>query len=159
MQTAGSNQERDREITVRVMQREDIPVITAIEKRIFSTPWSEKSFLDAFSSADNIYLVSLLGKEIAGYCGIWISYEVADLCNIAVVPEYRRQGIGEKLLQEAIYCTKGRKAERILLEVRESNQGAMFLYQKIGFEKIGVRRGYYSAPREDAILMQLSLSQ
>ena len=143
---------------IRAMQKEDIQAVVAMEERIFSAPWSEKSFLNAYSSDSNIYLVSTSEEEIIGYCGIWISYETADLCNIAVAPEYRRKGIAWEILSEAVRQAKERGAERILLEVRQSNQAAICLYQKLGFVQIGVRRGYYSAPEEDAILMQLALS-
>lgn len=146
------------EYTVRAMQREDIPAVAAIEKSIFSAPWSEESFLRAFSSPDNIYLVSVSEEGVAGYCGIWISYETADLCNIAVAQEYRRQGMGEKLLSEAAARAESCGVERLMLEVRESNRSALCLYEKKGFQQIGIRKGYYDLPKEDAVLMQLLLS-
>ncbi len=145
-------------ILIRTMQKGDIPAVAKLERRIFLKPWSEKSFLEAYSSEHNIYLVATTGEMIAGYCGIWVSFDTADLCNIAVAPEYRRRGIAEDILEEAVQRVKMHGVERILLEVRESNQGALCLYQKLGFGQIGTRRGYYSAPREDALLMQLSLS-
>lgn len=143
---------------IRDMQKEDVTAVAELEKRIFSAPWSEKSFQDAYSAESNIYLAAVSEEEIIGYCGIWTSYETADLCNIAVAPEHRRQGIAEKILLEAARRSKEQGCGKILLEVRQSNYAALSLYQKLGFMQIGVRRGYYSVPEEDAILMQLALS-
>lgn len=147
------------EYRIRIMQREDIPAVAELEARIFSKPWSEKSFLDSFHSENNIYLVAESEKGVTGYCGIWTAFETADLCNIAVAPEYRRQGIADRLLQESVKRAGKKGVERLMLEVRESNLGALCLYRKNGFQKIGIRKGYYSSPTEDAVLMELLLNQ
>ena len=144
---------------IRKMKIEDVSEAIEIEKSIFSNPWSEKSFEDAIVSKDNIYLVDISDGEVTGYCGIWTSYDTADLCNMAVTVKHRRKGIAEQLLQEALLLAEQKKVERILLEVRESNEAALALYQKNGFQKIGVRKGYYSNPKEDAVLMECCLSQ
>lgn len=142
---------------IREMKAEDVREMVEIENAIFSSPWSEKSFIDALGSQDTIYLVETFEEEIRGYCGIWIAYETADLCNMAVAAKYRRQGVADRLLQEMIERAKKRQVERILLEVRESNIGARALYQKQGFGKIGLRKRYYKEPEEDAVLMELQL--
>lgn len=144
-------------LTIREMLKEDVEEVVKIEKSIFSSPWSQKSFTDALQSPDNIYLVAVIEGNIVGYCGLWVSYEVADLCNMAVSAEFRRHSIGEKILTEGIEIVKRTQAERILLEVRESNIGARYLYQKIGFTNIGKRYNYYFNPTEDAVLMQKEL--
>lgn len=144
---------------IREMEWEDVSKVAELEKSIFSVPWSEKSFRDSFASQDTIYLVEVLDGEIAGYCGIWVSYDTADLCNMAVAHSHRRKGIAKRLLQEISSLAEKRKVERILLEVRGSNFGAINLYQKSGFRQIGIRKGYYHAPEEDAILMECYLSQ
>ena len=136
------------------MTEKDIKEVCELEKSIFSSPWSEKSFLDAQKSRENVYLVAKEEGKIIGYCGIWTSFETADLCNMAVDASCRKRGIGYTLLTEAIKIIKEMKVEKLLLEVRESNQTAISLYRKIGFETIGVRKAYYSAPTEDAILME-----
>lgn len=145
------------ELQIRNMRESDIAEVASIEKRIFSSPWSERSFKDALQSKDNIYLVALLDGKVIGYCGFWISYDVADLCNLAVDVSCRRQSVGEKLLLMGMDYVKQHQAERILLEVRDSNAQARNLYQKTGFVCIGVRKGYYSNPPEDAVLMQKKL--
>ena len=92
--------------------------------------------------------------KILGYLGIWMSPDSADLCNIAVAQEYRHMQLGQCLLREGISQAVARGAERMLLEVRESNEAAIKLYRHNGFEEISRRRGYYSKPTEDALLMQ-----
>lgn len=149
---------REEESMIRRMQEQDIDAVTAIEQEIFSKPWSKKSFLDAIQSAHTIYLAAEEKTGIMGYCGIWLSGESADLCNMAVVPSCRRRGIGKGLLSEAIRLSIERGAEEIFLEVRESNHPAIVLYEKTGFERIGIRKGYYHAPTEDAIIMRCFLA-
>lgn len=144
---------------IRKMTSEDIEEVAGIEKSIFSKPWSEKSFRDALASEDTIYLAAYSKARIIGYCGIWISFDTADLCNMAVLPEYRKKGVADRLLQEAVSLVSQKAVKRIVLEVRESNEAAIRLYQKHNFKKIGVRKGYYTAPKEDAVLMECSLSQ
>lgn len=143
---------------VRDMRKEDIAEVVAIEKSIFTAPWSEKSFLDALESPQNIYLVEECKGQIAGYCGIWTSFDSSDLCNMAVVPTFRRKNIGERLLLEGIACAKKMGVEHMLLEVRKKNQPAIGLYQKNGFHEIGIRKAYYTKPVEDALLMEKHLN-
>lgn len=142
---------------IRQMQEQDIPRVLEMEQSIFSAPWSEKSFTDAYCAENNIYLVAVQNESIVGYCGLWVSYEMADLCNMAVDPKERQKGIAEQLLREGLQLCRERKVETVLLEVRESNTPAIGLYKKIGFQRIGLRKKYYKEPMEDAILMQLIL--
>lgn len=139
---------------VRTMKETDVDQVVSIENVTFSDPWSRKSFLDAVKSCDTLYLVEEREGKIAGYCGFWISFDNADLCNMAVASEYRQKGIGTRLLKEGMEILKQKKVENILLEVRQSNQNAQKLYEKLEFQTIGVRKGYYSHPKEDAILMK-----
>ena len=121
------------------LQEKDIDQVAQIEAEIFSVPWSIKSFTDG---------------QIVGYCGIWTSFESADLCNIAVKKEFRKAGLGQKLLEAGIQAAAAKGVERILLEVRQSNKAAIRLYEKNGFQTIGLRKSYYTKPVEDAILME-----
>lgn len=142
---------------IRPMQRQDIKRVLEIEQSIFSAPWSEKSFMDAYCAESNIYLVAIKEETVIGYCGLWVSYETADLCNMAVDKTYRQQGAARELLKEGLRLCKERSVESVLLEVRESNIPAIRLYEKTGFARIGKRKKYYKEPVEDAILMQLDL--
>lgn len=141
---------------IREMQEVDLPQVVQLEEAVFSKPWSEKSFRDAYMREDTIYLVAE-DKNIIGYCGIWCMAEDGDLCNIAVATAWRRQGVGRKLLEEAFGCCRRRQMKRILLEVRASNEPAKRMYQKILFREIGRRKGYYSEPLEDAVIMECFL--
>lgn len=145
-------------MVIRQMQGRDVDAAAALEREIFSKPWSKKSFQDALQSEYTIYLVAEDNMGIIGYCGIWLSSETGDLCNMAVLPSCRRQGIGRKLLEKAIHIAAGRGAEEIFLEVRESNLAAFTLYEKLGFQKVGIRKGYYHAPTEDAIVMRYGIA-
>ena len=142
---------------IRPMQRQDIKRVLEIEQSIFSAPWSEKSFMDAYCAESNIYLVAIKEEMVIGYCGLWVSYETADLCNMAVDKTYRQQGAARELLKEGLRLCKERSVESVLLEVRESNIPAIRLYEKTGFARIGKRKKYYKEPVEDAILMQLDI--
>mgnify|MGYP001396032606 FL=1 len=128
---------------IRPMQRQDIKRVLEIEQNIFSAPWSEKSFMDAYCAESNIYLVAIKEETVIGYCGLWVSYETADLCNMAVDKTYRQQGAARELLKEGLRLCKERSVESVLLEVRESNIPAIRLYEKMGFARIGKRKKYY----------------
>lgn len=141
-------------IQFRQMNEGDIQAVARLEQKIFSAPWSEKSFRDAVRSADNCYLVAVSGETVIGYCGLWCSYDCADLCNLAVSEEFREQKLGSELLSRAMLQVRGRGVRRIVLEVRRSNTPAIALYDKLGFQNIGIRPGYYSRPTEDGILME-----
>ncbi len=139
---------------IRIMTEKDIDEVAALEQQIFSSPWSRESIEKAYQLQENIYLVAEDENGILGYCGIWTSYETADLCNIAVRPECRRRGIADGILKEAFKACRQRQIEQMLLEVRESNEPAIVLYEKNAFQKIDIRKGYYRNPKENAIIMQ-----
>ena len=103
---------------------------------------------------DTIYLVADSGSAIVGFCGLWCFMEDADLCHIAVAPEQRSQGIATQLLGMAITECEHRGVKRILLEVRASNTAAIHCYHQMGFVQIGIRKKYYSQPKEDALLLE-----
>ena len=99
---------------IRPMQRQDIKRVLEIEQSIFSAPWSEKSFMDAYCAESNIYLVAIKEETVIGYCGLWVSYETADLCNMAVDKTYRQQGAARDLLKEGLRLCKERSVESVL---------------------------------------------
>ncbi len=124
--------------------------IAAIEAQVFTDAWSLASIRSsAESPATRIYAAVTETDRVAGYCIVTQVLDTADLENIAVAPEFRRQGIAARLLDAAF---AGMDAD-IHLEVRASNAGAIALYRKYGFTECGIRRRYYENPREDAILM------
>lgn len=139
---------------IKTMEPAQVDEVCRIGRQNFTHPWSRQDYLEHLEDEDKIYLVAESEGNIAGSCVFWCSFETADLCNVAVDLKYRRQGIAEALLQEAFEQCRGKGAEQVLLEVRESNAAAIALYEKLGFAVISQRRNYYRDPQEDALIMQ-----
>ena len=141
------------DIVFRLMEETDAAAAAQLEARVSSEAWSEKSYRDAVNNSDTVYVAVLHEQTLIGCCGLWISLEDADVCNVVVEREYRRQGIAEKML--IFLMEKGREAgvENFTLEVRSGNIPAIRLYEKLGFVVEGIRKGFYSDPKEDALIM------
>lgn len=138
---------------VRKMEASDVPTAAVMEKEIFSDPWSEKAFLDAISDENALYVVLEEEGKVVGYCGLWQSFDEADIMNVAVAEECRQKGAGYFMLTELMKMGGQRKIEAFSLEVRESNLPAIRLYQKLGFSLEGIRRNFYQKPTENAWVM------
>ena len=137
------------------MAEAHIPQIAALEEANFSQPWSESLFRDLMGSEHSTMLVAE-GPDgtVLGYAGLTTVLDEGYIDNIAVDGRYRRQGVAQALLGE--FIRRGRNDLAFLtLEVRASNAPAIALYEKLGFEPMGRRRGYYQEPTEDALLMTL----
>lgn len=145
-------------IRIRRMVREDIPAVAALEKKTFSEPWNEKGFEDALLGSQNIFLTAV-GKEdlIAGYIGLYGSFDEGDITNVAVAEEFRGLGIGFLLVESIKEMASSQGIRQIFLEVRASNAAARALYRKAGFEACGQRKDFYREPVEDAILMRAGI--
>jgi len=134
----------------------DLDGVMAVEEISYLTPWSRRAFVSELT--ENIhahYIVARLGREVVGYAGMWVILDEAHVTNIAVHPDWRRRGLGERLLRELISRARARGATRVTLEVRKSNMVAQRLYTRLGFVPRGIRKGYYSDTGEDAIIMWL----
>lgn len=141
-------------IMIRPMAEEDLEQVEAIEKACFSIPWSVKSFLDACTTEENIYLVCCDdSNKIMGYCGLWTVLGEGNITNMAVAKEYRKHGIGEALMKEMERLGQLKDVSVFFLEVRESNEPAKRLYEKMGYREIGKRKRFYERPVEDALIM------
>lgn len=140
-------------MVIRRMKEEDAPRVALIEADNFSVPWSEKSFREAAVKAETIYVVAEEDGEILGYAGAWCVFGEADITNVCVRKESRRKGIAEQLLQFLIAEGVGAQIRTYFLEVRESNAAAICLYEKFGFQKIGIRKNFYEKPVENGIVM------
>jgi ribosomal-protein-alanine N-acetyltransferase len=138
---------------IREMCEQDLEQVARIEKEIFSVPWSEKSFADACSEPENVYLVCDCDGKIAGYCGMWTVLGEGNITNMAVAEEYRRKGIAAKLMEELLKRGHEKEVTIFFLEVRESNTAARTLYENAGFSQIGIRKRFYERPVENAIVM------
>ena len=138
-------------LTVSPATKEHASAIAEIEKQSFSTPWSENAIRESMD-AGTYFFVSHIGDKITGYMGISKICGEGYVTNVAVLPEYRRLGIGEKILEYVINSSKD-ELEFISLEVRVSNSPAISLYNKFGFAEVGRRKRFYTHPDEDAIIM------
>ena len=132
--------------------------ITEIESICFSSPWSKKSFTEGMANKDiQSYFTALYNGEVVGYICIFHLFEEGELLNIAVSPDYRKHKIGQSLIDFMFNYLKAKNVSRITLEVRESNIPAKKLYKKNGFIPLGIRKNYYTAPIENAIVMEKHL--
>ncbi len=142
---------------MRIASLQDLATIVALDQNTFPDHWSESQWL-TYLTQSNRYVVMLTGDgEAVGYAVFSVLFDEVELLRIGVLPQFRGAGIGHQLLQSSINFLTRRGAERLLLEVRQSNNAAISLYKKLGFMEDGVRKGYYppldGSGREDAILM------
>lgn len=140
-------------MSIRNMLPQDIDQVAAIEKEIFSVPWSYKSLLEACADIKNIYLVWEEDHKILGYCGMWTVLGEGNITNVAVSAEARNRGIASALMKELEIRGRARDIEIFFLEVRESNAVARHVYEKCGYRSIGVRKNFYEKPAENGIVM------
>lgn len=143
---------------LRPMREDDLDAVHAIEIRAYPFPWTLGVFRDCLR-ADYPAWVLHAGGDIIGYFLLSVAAGEAHLLNVCVAPCYQGQGYGRKLLQAIVHLARGRGAQRIFLEVRPSNRGAIALYLADGFNEIGRRPRYYPARegREDALVMAMEL--
>lgn len=138
---------------IRNMTETDLDQVCKIEQVTFTDPWSKTSFLESISDSNNYYLVAELDGSIVGYCGYYGVAGEAYIYNVAVGKDFQRQGIGYLMLDELIKQATGRGITSMTLEVRESNQPAIGLYERLGFTQEGIRKDFYTKPIENAIIM------
>ena len=135
------------------MTLEDVGEIAELEKKCFAIPWSEKSFTDEMNNKLAVYLVAKDNGKCIGYAGFWNISGEGGITNVAVLPQYRKQGIGSMLIKTMIKTARELNIYLLTLEVRKSNIAAQGLYNKYGFDIIGERKRYYSDNGEDAWIM------
>ena len=139
------------------MQPEHVAAVAEMERQCFSDPWSEKSVASELDNPLSLWLIAEVDGVVAGYVGSQTVLNSADMMNLAVSPSFRRQGIGERLVNCLTEALKEKGVKTLLLEVRISNEPAKELYQKLGFEMVGKRPRYYEKPREDALILRKEL--
>ncbi len=144
-------------ITCRRMTLEDVPAVHEIDMLSFSLPWPERSFQFELSQnpVSRGWVAEADGKIIAMLV-LWLIMDEAHIATIATHPNYRRQGIGERLMLVALQAARAEGASRAFLEVRAGNAAAQTMYKKYGFVAAGVRPRYYKDNNEDALLMDLN---
>lgn len=141
-------------VEIRQMQRSDLPAVHAIEKRSYPFPWTRGIFLDCLRVGYRCRVLTEDG-EIRGYSILSCALTEAHLLNICIHPDRRRAGLASVMLDHLLRESAIARVERMFLEVRPSNRGAIELYRRTGFHVIGRRPGYYPADggREDAVVM------
>ena len=136
------------------MNAAHVAQIAALEKICFSDPWSERSIASELDNKLAFWLVATEGETVAGYIGSQTVMEETDMMNVAVHPDFRRQGIAEALVSGLVEHLKAMGSHCLTLEVRAANAPAIALYEKLGFAEIGRRKNYYRNPREDALILR-----
>ena len=143
-------------LSFRAMREEDLEDVIKIESACFSDPWLKELFEmelqhDAYAAYQN--------GQLAGYICAMQVLDECSITNIAVQPELHRQGVAEYMFEQLYRIMDKREVRYYYLEVRSSNQAAVALYEKLGFDRVGIRKGYYHNPIEDALVMALNRSQ
>ncbi len=140
-------------LEIKKMTSAHIEEIAELEKECFSSPWSEDGLKSELDNNFARFFVALCDGKIVGYIGSHNVLGEVYITNVAVFPEFRRNGVGSALVEYLLDQMKSENAEFVTLEVRKSNLNAVSLYEKCGFEKVGERKKFYGKPTEDAILM------
>jgi len=142
------------DLDIRPMQPEDLNSVLAIEAVSFPSPWSHRAYMGELTrNSFAHYFVGLIHGQVICYIGLWIMVDEAHITTIAVAPEYRGNRLAERLIEYAEEYSKVWGAEKMVLEVRVSNEAAQKVYKRLGFETIGLRKRYYSDNLEDAYVM------
>jgi ribosomal-protein-alanine N-acetyltransferase len=146
------------DVEVRAMRAEDVDAVVAIETEAFTSPWRRETFLELIGRRNLELLVMDHGAEgIVGYAVLWCILDQGELANFAVTPAMRGRGLGTRLLGRVLDIARGHGVETMYLEVRESNAAALGLYARFGFSQVGLRKGYYDHPKEDARILMAKL--
>lgn len=136
------------------MNETQVLQIAELEKICFSDPWSETSIASELNNKLSLWMVAIDDEKVIGYVGSQTVLGETDMMNIAVHPDYRKQGIGTALIVELIGELELRGSHSLMLEVRASNTPAISVYEKLGFIEVGRRKNYYRNPKEDALIMR-----
>jgi ribosomal-protein-alanine N-acetyltransferase len=148
---------RESSLFLRPMASADVSEVSRIETTAFSTPWSERTFRSLLHRPGVELWVAEWGGQLAAYAILWKVLDDGELANIAVRKDLRGRGIGSGLLSRMLELAEDSGVRSLYLEVRESNGVAREMYARRGFQEIGVRKGYYEGPREDALVLKKSL--
>ena len=138
---------------LREMLIDDLEQVMEIERELFHVHWTREGFFTFLTREDAMFLVVEEKEQILGYCGLLMVLDEGDITNVAVRRDRQKEGIGNFLMESLIRLAAERGVTTIHLEVRVGNDRAIRLYERNGFTRDGIRKGYYSDPIEDALLM------
>jgi ribosomal-protein-alanine N-acetyltransferase len=145
-------------VSFRPMYAEDLDAVVEIEKAAYPFPWTLGNFRDCLECGYSCW-VAVLGGEIVGYSVLMTGAGEGHILNCCVAPAHQGRGLGRRVMDNLTEAARGYGVDCLFLEVRPSNHPALALYQRLGYETIGLRRGYYPAEqgREDALVMRYCL--
>lgn len=137
------------------MTADHLEELEKLERICFSRPWSRKMLAEELENQCAAFLVAedSVSGRVLGYAGLMVVADEGYITNVAVFPEYRRQGIAAQILQVFVQFAAANRLAFLTLEVRPSNAAAIALYQGFGFEEVGRRKNYYDLPKEDALIL------
>ena len=137
------------------MTSDHVAQVAELERICFVTEaWSEKSVASELNNPLSFWLVAVDGERVAGYVGSQTVLDESDMMNVAVHPDYRKQGIATALIVGLVEELRKKGSHCLTLEVRASNENAISLYKKLDFQEVGRRKNYYRNPREDALILR-----
>ncbi|MDL2233540.1 ribosomal protein S18-alanine N-acetyltransferase [Ruminococcaceae bacterium OttesenSCG-928-L11] len=145
------------EISIAPMTEETVASVARLEQACFSHPWSLSGLQAELSKPESVFLTASIAGEIAGYTGIHHILDEGYITNVAVFPQFRRQGVATALMEAILAYGSAHQLAFITLEVRVSNHNAIALYEKLGFTIEGTRKRFYQTPTEDALIMSYFL--
>ena len=142
-------------VTIVPMTADHLEELEKLERICFSRPWSRKMLAEELENQCAAFLVAedSVSGRVLGYAGLMVVADEGYITNVAVFPEYRRQGIAAQILQVFLQFAAANHLAFLTLEVRPSNAAAIALYQGFGFEEVGRRKNYYDLPKEDALIL------
>lgn len=137
------------------MNADHLEELEKLERICFSRPWSRKMLAEELENQCAAFLVAQdsITQQVMGYAGLLVMADEGYITNVAVFPEFRRQGVAAKLIAVFENFARGNKLAFLTLEVRPSNTAAIALYKGFGFEQVGRRKNYYDLPKEDALIL------
>lgn len=147
------------DITIEKMDKSHISAIAEIERECFSTPWSENALSEELENPNSRFFVAVIGDKVIGYGGMHSVMGENYIDNIAVTYSYRKMGVATEILQKLVKTAENENGDFISLEVRESNEAAISLYEKSEFVRVGVRRNFYQKPIENGIIMTKEIKE
>jgi ribosomal-protein-alanine N-acetyltransferase len=146
-------------LTIVPMEQRHLDALAELERVCFSTPWTREGLAAELKNPGAVFFVAELDGTVVGYAGMNCVLDECYVDNVAVFPQFRRRGVARLLMDRLIAASEQRGASFITLEVRVSNAGAIALYTEAGFREAGRRPGFYSLPKEDALILTKYLKQ
>ena len=141
------------------MEERHLDVLVELERECFSEPWTRAGLAAEFDNPVAVFRVAELGGRPAGYAGMHCVLDECYVANVAVFPQYRRRGVARALMENLIAFAREYGERFLTLEVRPSNAAGLALYAGLGFREAGRRKDFYRLPKEDALLLTLTLGK